>query len=159
MIQEAFQRRLNAIAPTAGHQGYAPAHPIQQNAFGALAANDLDDDSANTIASQMVALTYQSQHTATTAANLSHQMNQYMQTLAQQQDLLYQNQHRMMEQMAALSFNQSNVGPGIRQQGRGPPQPPATFAPNGFPPPAPFAPNRFGRTNYGGRGEQGRGCG
>jgi hypothetical protein len=107
----------------------------------------------------MAALTYQSQHTATTAANSSQQMNQYMQTLAHQQDLLHQNQHQMMEQMAALSFNQSNAGRGIRRQGRGPPQPPATFAPNGFPPPAPFAPNRFGRTNYGGRGGQGRGRG
>ncbi len=82
-----------------------------------------------------------------------------MQTLAHQQDLLHQNQHKMTEQMAALSFNQSDVGRGIRRQGRGPPPMPATFAPNGFPPPAPFAPNRFGCTNYGGRGGQGRGRG
>ncbi len=114
MIQEAFQRRLNATAPTAGHQGYAPARPFQQNAFGAPAVNDSDDDSAITIATQMAALTYQSQHMATTAANSSQQMNQYMQTLAHQQDLLHKNQHRMMEQMAALSFNQSNAGRGIR---------------------------------------------
>jgi len=91
MIQEAFQRRLNATAPTAGHQGYAPALPFQQNAFGALAANDLDDDSAETVATQMAALTYQSQLTATTAANLSQQMGQYLQTLAHQQDQLHQN--------------------------------------------------------------------
>jgi hypothetical protein len=159
MIQEAFQRRLNATDPTAGHHGYAPARPFQQNAFGALAANDWDDNSANTIASQMAALTYQSQHTATTAADSSQQMNQYMQTLAHQQDLLHQNQHKMMEQMAALSFNQSNAGHGIRQQGRSPPPTPATSSPNGFPPPAPFAPNGFGCTNYGGRGGQGRGHG
>ena len=44
LIQEAFQRRLNATAPTAGHQGYAPALPFQHNAFGALAGNDLDED-------------------------------------------------------------------------------------------------------------------
>jgi len=51
MIQEAFQHRLNATAPTVGHQGYAPAHPFQQNAFGALAANDLDEeDSTETVA-------------------------------------------------------------------------------------------------------------
>jgi hypothetical protein len=150
MIQEAFQRRLNATAPTAGHQGYAPDRPFQQNAFGALAANDSDDDSANTVATQMAALTYQSQHTVTTATNLSQQMNQYMQTLAHQQNLLHQNQQQMMEQMVALSFNQSNAGRGIGQQRRGPPPPPATFAPNGF-----------RRTNYGGRGGQrrGRGCG
>ena len=49
LIQEAFKRRLNATAPTAGHQGYAPALPFQQNAFGALAGNDSDeDDSAET---------------------------------------------------------------------------------------------------------------
>jgi len=98
MIQEAFQRRLNATAPTAGHQGYAPALPFQQNAFGALAANDLDDDSAETVATQMAALTYQSQLTATMATNLSQQMGQYLQTLAHQQDQLHQNQHQMMEQ-------------------------------------------------------------
>jgi hypothetical protein len=113
MIQEAFQQRLNATALTAGHQGYAPARPFQKNAFGALAANDSDDNSANTVATQVAALTYQSQHTATTAANLSQQMNQYMQTLAHQHNLLHQNQQQMMEQMAALSFNQSNAGCGI----------------------------------------------
>jgi len=43
MIQEAFQRRLNATAPTAGHHGYAPALPYQ-NSFGALATEDDDDD-------------------------------------------------------------------------------------------------------------------
>jgi hypothetical protein len=58
----------------------------------------------------MAALTYQSQLTATTAANSSQQMSQYIQTLANQQDLLHQNQHQMMEQMAALSFNQSDAG-------------------------------------------------
>jgi hypothetical protein len=39
MIQEAFQRKLNATAPTTGHHGYAPALPYQ-NAFGALAEDD-----------------------------------------------------------------------------------------------------------------------
>jgi hypothetical protein len=50
MIQEAFQQRLNATAPTAGHQGYAPALPFQQNACGALAANDSDDESTEAVA-------------------------------------------------------------------------------------------------------------
>jgi hypothetical protein len=27
LIQEAFQHRLNAMVPTVGHHGYAPAHP------------------------------------------------------------------------------------------------------------------------------------
>ena len=90
----------------------------------------------------MAALTYQSQLTATTAANSSQQMSQYIQTLANQQDLLHQNQHQMMEQMAALSFNQSDAGRGIACPGRGQPQQQATFSPNGF-----------------GRGGQGRGRG
>jgi hypothetical protein len=30
IIQDAFQLRLNASAPTSGHQGYAPALPFQQ---------------------------------------------------------------------------------------------------------------------------------
>jgi CII-binding regulator of phage lambda lysogenization HflD len=109
-------------APTAGHQGYAPALPFQHNAFGALAGNDSDeDDSAETVTTQMAALTYQSQLTASTAANLSQQMGQYIQTLAHQQDLLHQNQHQIMEQMAALSFNQSDAGRGISRPGRGQP--------------------------------------
>jgi hypothetical protein len=44
MIQESFQQCLNVTAPMAGHHGYAPALPFQQNAFGALAG---DDDSDN----------------------------------------------------------------------------------------------------------------
>jgi hypothetical protein len=96
-IQEAFQHQLNVTAPTAGHQGYAPALPFQHNAFGALAGNKSDDDSTKAVVTQMAALTYQSQLTATTTANLSQQMGQYMQTLAHQQDLLHQNQHQMME--------------------------------------------------------------
>ena len=106
LLQDAFQRQLNRIAPTTGNQGYAPALPYQQNAFGALASNNSDEeDSAETVATQMAALTYQSQLTATTATNSSQQMGQYIQTLAHQQELLYQNQHQMMEQMAALSFS------------------------------------------------------
>jgi hypothetical protein len=61
----------------------------------------------------MAALTYQSQLMATTAANSSQQMGQYMQTLAHEQDLLHQNQHQMMDQMVALFVNQCNVGRGI----------------------------------------------
>ena len=114
LIQEAFQRRLNVTAPTVDHQGYAPALPFQHNVFGALTGNDSDeDDSAKTVTTQMAALTYQSQLTASTAANLSQQMGQYIQTLAHQQDLLHQNLHQMMEQIMALSFNQSNAGRGI----------------------------------------------
>jgi hypothetical protein len=93
-----------------------------------------EDDSTETVATKMAALTYQSQLMATTAANSSQQMGQHMQTLAHQHDLIHQNQHQMMEQMVALSFNQSNAGQGIRRQaGRGQFQPPAPFStPIGF---------------------------
>jgi hypothetical protein len=83
IIQVAFQRRLNASAPTSSHQGYAPALPFQQNAFNALATDDSDEDTADTVPTQMAALTYQSQLTAATAANASQQMDQYVQMLAQ----------------------------------------------------------------------------
>ena len=59
-------------------------------------------------------------------------MGHYIQTLVHQQELLHQNQHQMMEQMAALSFNQKDAGCGIGRPGRGQPQPPAPFTPNGF---------------------------
>jgi len=70
MIQEAFQPRLNATAPTAGHQGYAPALPYQ-NAFGALGPEDDDDEDgeesiAESVSNHLAALTYQSQMTAST---------------------------------------------------------------------------------------------
>jgi len=58
-----------------------------------------------------------------------------------------------MEQMAALSFNQSDAGRGIGRPGRGQPQPPAPFTPNGFGRGGQFYPHRFGR------GGQGRGRG
>ena len=67
IIQEAFQHRLNATAPTAGGQGYAPT--FHQNAFAALGKDSDDKESlANTVATQVAALTYQSQLTASTVA-------------------------------------------------------------------------------------------
>jgi hypothetical protein len=50
IIQDAFQRQLNALAPTSDHQGYAPALPFQHNAFNALAADGSDKDTDNTTA-------------------------------------------------------------------------------------------------------------
>jgi hypothetical protein len=73
MIQNSFQRCLNATAPIAGHQGYAPALPFhfQQNTFGALEESEDNDNNVKTIATQVAALRYQSQLTASTAANTS----------------------------------------------------------------------------------------
>jgi hypothetical protein len=54
IIQEAFQHQLNAIAPTASSHGYA-AEPFHQNAFGALEANDTDEESIDrSVAMQVV---------------------------------------------------------------------------------------------------------
>jgi len=60
----------------------------------------------------------------------------------------------MMEQMAALSFNQSDAECGIGRQGHGQPQLPAPFTPNGLGRGGQFAPSGFGRG-----GGQGQGCG
>ncbi len=87
-------------------------------------------------------LTYQSHLTAAMAANVS------LQALAQQQEQLHQTQHQIIEQLAALSINQSNAGQGIGHSGCGPPHPLAQFSPN-----------QFGCNNFGSHGRQGRGRG
>ncbi len=156
IIQDAFERRLNATAPTAGHHGYAPALPYMlNNAFGALgpAAETSDDESVDTIATQIAAVTLQSQLTATTAANSSQRHDQGMQALAQQNQLLHTNQHQILEQLAALSFNASDAGQGIRRGGRGGGRgtyPPVPAVPAVYPP--------YQQQGYGGRG-RGRGRG
>ncbi len=98
IIQEAFQCCLNAMVPTSGHQGYDPVLPyMTNNAFGALGqtANNKDDDSANTVATQMVALTLQSQLMVNTAANMLQRQDQLYQQLTHQQTLLHANQHQI----------------------------------------------------------------
>ncbi len=70
LIQEDFQHCLNVTEPTAGHPGYNPTHLYQQNAFGIL-GKDNDDNEANTVATQVAALAYQSQLMQSTAANTS----------------------------------------------------------------------------------------
>ncbi len=95
IIQDAFERRLNATASTAGHHGYAPALPYMlNNAFGAFGptADTNDDDSEDTIATQIAAATPQSQLTTNTAANSSQRHEQGIQALAQQQQLLHASQ-------------------------------------------------------------------
>jgi hypothetical protein len=112
MIQEVFQRWLNATAPTAGHQGYAPALPHQQNAFGNLGQTVLDNDSVDTVTTQVAALTYQSQVTTSTVATSSQHAEQQFAHLASQQNLMHEIMHQIIAQVNALSFNQSNAGRG-----------------------------------------------
>jgi hypothetical protein len=76
MIQYSFQWRLNATAPTAGYQGYVPALPFQQNAFSALRESEDDNNNVKTVATQVTVLMYQSQLTASTAANTSIRQEQ-----------------------------------------------------------------------------------
>ncbi len=116
------------MAPTAGHHGYALAMPHQQNSsriFGETTAN-LDDKSTDTVTTQVVALTYQSQLTTSMVANLYQQAEQQFVHLASQQNLMHENMHQIIAQVNALSFNQSNAGckrlasfnSGSRGQGR-----------------------------------------
>jgi hypothetical protein len=72
----------------------------------------LDDESADTVATQVAALTYQSQLAASTAANLIQRAEQQFGHLALQQNLRHENMHQIIAQVNALSFNQSSAGQG-----------------------------------------------
>ncbi len=71
MIQESFQQSLNVTAPTAGHHGYAPAQPHLQNAFGILEEESDNKSIAVSIATQVAALTHQSQLNSSNISNMS----------------------------------------------------------------------------------------
>jgi hypothetical protein len=83
--------------------------PHQQNAFGMLGQNNLDDDSVETVATQVAALTYQSQMTVSTMAYASQHAEQQFAHLASQQNMMHENMHQIIAQVNALSFNQSNA--------------------------------------------------
>jgi hypothetical protein len=124
IIQEAFQHWLNTTAPTAGNQGYTPTLPYMQNEFGALANENKDNNYTGTVATQVVALTLQSQSTASTAQNTLQHQNHLYQQMAHQQTLLHANQHPILEQLAALMFNASDVAQGqCCREGRSPATP------------------------------------
>jgi hypothetical protein len=70
-------------------------------AFGALGpttGDNNDNNSTDTIATQVAALTVQSQLTASTVANTMQRQDQLYQHLAQQQTLLHANQHQFLDQ-------------------------------------------------------------
>jgi hypothetical protein len=114
LIQESFQRQLNPMAPTASHQGYALALPQQQNTFGASANNaDTDDDSVKTVVTQVAALTYQSQLTASTAANSSQRKEVQLAHLASHQKLMQKNMHKLIAGLNAVNFNVIDKGCGV----------------------------------------------
>jgi hypothetical protein len=118
LIQESFQRQLNATAPTAGHQGYALALPHQQNPFGALANSaDTDDNSVETVATQVAALMYQSLLPALTAANNSQRQEVQLAHLASQQNMMLENMHQLIAGLNAVNFNISDKGRGVGRFG------------------------------------------
>ena len=88
--------------------------PFQHNAFSALAENDSNDKSITTsVATQVAALTHQSQITSSTLANTSQCHDQQMAHIASQQDLMHQNMHQIIAAWKAVTFNASNKGRGI----------------------------------------------
>ncbi len=113
MIQEVFQQCLNATAPTAGHHGYAPARPFQQNAFRALTEdtdNDEEESVIESVANQVAALTYQSQLTASTAATRTQRNKQQLAAIAANQAAMHSTLHQIIAQLNTVMFNASDVG-------------------------------------------------
>jgi hypothetical protein len=111
LIQEAFQWRFNATTPTAGHHRYAPPHLYQQNVFGILGMAD-DDNEANTVTTQVAALTYQSHLMQSTAVNTSQHQEHQMAQLSAVQDATHATLHQLIDGMNALAFNVSDTGHG-----------------------------------------------
>ncbi len=157
LIQEAFQRCRNATAPTAGHHSYAPAQLYQQNAFGILGKTKSDDEEsiANLVATQVAALTYQSQSMQSTAANTSQCHDMQLAQLATNQEVHHATMHQLIDSLNAFAFNISNAGRGIgcfggvgrgyaghergghswmQGRGRGPPNYIGGYPQGGFPP-------------------------
>jgi hypothetical protein len=120
LIQEVFQCCLNATAPTVGGQGCAPAY--HQNAFGILGTNNSNDEEslANTVATQVAALTYQSELTQTMAATTGQCQEMQLAQLAVAQEAQYATMHLLIEGLNAVAFYVSNAGHGFaRFGGRG----------------------------------------
>jgi hypothetical protein len=109
LIQEAFQHCLNATASMVVGQGYAPAY--HQNAFGVLGTNDSNNEEslANTVATQVAALTYQSQLTQTTAATTGQRQEMQLAQLAPAQEAQHATMHQLIEGLNAVAFNVSNA--------------------------------------------------
>ncbi len=87
---------------TERHHKYGPVLPHQQNAFGMLRPTcvDSDEESINTVAMQVAALTNQSQLTASTAANSSQHAEQQF---ASQQNLMHENMQSLRLTGSALT--------------------------------------------------------
>ena len=108
LIQEAFQRHLNAMVPMLGSQGYAPV--FHQDAFGILGTTDrVDKESlANMVAPQVVALTYQSQLTQSTAATTGQCQEMQLAQFATMQEAQHATMHQLIK-LNAVAFNISRL--------------------------------------------------
>jgi hypothetical protein len=78
---------------------------------------DTDNDSVETVATQVAALTYQSQLTALTAADNSQCQELQLAHLASQQNMMHENMHQLIAGLNAVAFNMSDEGRGVGQFG------------------------------------------
>jgi hypothetical protein len=83
--------------------------------FGVLGTNDSDGNEslANTVATQVAALTYQSQLTQTTAATTGQCQEMQLAQLATAQEAQHATMHQLIEGLNAVAFNVSNAGCGF----------------------------------------------
>ena len=88
---------------------------FHQNAFGILENNDSDDDEslASTVATQVAALTYQSQLTQSTAATIGHRQELQLAQLVATQEAQHATMHQIIEGLNAVAFNASDAGCGM----------------------------------------------
>jgi hypothetical protein len=96
-----------------GASRISPAQSFQQNAYGILGKdnNNQDEESiTNTMATQVAALTYQSQSMQSTTANTSQRQEQQMAQIAAVQSAMHDTLHHVIAQLNALSFNASDTG-------------------------------------------------
>jgi hypothetical protein len=71
----------------------------------------MDKESVDgSVATQVAALTYQSQLTANMAANTSVRQEQQLAHLAAQQNMIHKNMHQIIAGLNAVTFNQSDKG-------------------------------------------------
>ncbi len=112
LIQEALQCCLNTMVTTEGHQGYAPTQLWQQNAFGVLWEPESNNEVsiANTVATQVAALTHQSQLMQSMTANTSQRHDMQLAQLAANQEVHHATMHQLIDGLNAMAFNISNAG-------------------------------------------------
>jgi hypothetical protein len=98
----------------AGHHGYAPALPFQQNGFGALGVDDNNNKEliVEGKADQVTALTYQSQLTASTAATTNQHNAQQLATIEADQQATHSTLDQIIAQLNVITFITSNAGRG-----------------------------------------------